>query len=149
MRGGPGSMHRRAWARHEATYEAACRQHEQITPVPVGEGLEFSPPTPSTSTPSSPSAPSTSTSMPPTTSPSSASSTATSSAIPRVRARQRVDCLARQLDLMLALQLSERLDRRWFMSRLRGQLPDGDREQAKLLRTMRGVRLLLFWRRPR
>jgi hypothetical protein len=69
--------------------------------------------------------------------------------LPRVRARQRLDNLARQSDLVAACELAERLQHRWFMSHLRGCLSDGLREQAKMLRTMRGVRLLLFWRRPR
>ena len=67
----------------------------------------------------------------------------------RIRAHRRAHNLAQQSDLTLAVQLAERLDRRWFHTRLRRGLPDAVREDVKLLRTMRGVRLLLFWRRPR
>jgi hypothetical protein len=67
----------------------------------------------------------------------------------RIRAHRRAHDLAAQSDLALAVQLAERLDHRWFRTRLRRGLPDAVREDVKLLRTMRGVRLLLSWRRPR
>jgi len=66
-----------------------------------------------------------------------------------VRAVRRVARLEKQRNLALAIRLMERLERRWFTSQLRASLTDGERERAKLLRTTRAVRLLLFWARAR
>lgn len=48
-------------------------------------------------------------------------------------------------DLQDAIELADRLDRNWFFTKTRERLRDGDREDAKKLRTMRGIRLLFHW----
>lgn len=67
----------------------------------------------------------------------------------RAWARRQVRRLVTQSELTLAARLMERLNHRWFRTTLRACLPDGDREMVMMLRTVRGVRLLLFWHRRR